>query len=66
MESAGPERLRQGEAGGQGEGEVEVHAPTIRPGKPYLQVYLPQSGEGSSHPSKPDCEESRESSSSGG
>nr|XP_008514169.1 PREDICTED: UPF0561 protein C2orf68 homolog [Equus przewalskii] len=40
-------------------------APT-RPRKPDLQVYLPRRRDVSTHPSNPDCEESGESSSSGG
>ncbi|XP_054550614.1 UPF0561 protein C2orf68 homolog isoform X1 [Talpa occidentalis] len=40
-------------------------APT-RPRKPDLQVYLPRHRDGSTHPSNPDCEESGESSCSGG
>lgn len=40
-------------------------APT-RPRKPDLQVYLPRHRDASTHPSNPDCEESSESSSSGG
>ncbi|XP_023392183.1 UPF0561 protein C2orf68 homolog isoform X2 [Pteropus vampyrus] len=40
-------------------------APT-RPRKPDRQVYLPRRRDGSTHPSNPDCEESGESSSSGG
>ncbi|KAM6179753.1 UPF0561 protein C2orf68 homolog [Erethizon dorsatum] len=40
-------------------------APT-RPRKPDLQVYLPRRRDGSTAPVNPDCEESGESSSSGG